>query len=204
MDARMRATTERGPRAAPRRGSKWAAPRCARGALRCSRRKGGCGTARRGAERATTSWLLAGPSPAAPDYPSRRCASRRPIFAPTGRRPRARETLVVSVDAYLGVAGKAVVGCAPAATYAAPRSAGLRRLRVALRRRAGHTLFELRAQRRCAAASRPREGKFVWPPSRPEHRRAAGRRPAAAFERRRIPGRGLASLGLGMHDGASR
>jgi hypothetical protein len=89
------AMTERGPRAVPRSGSECAAPRCARGALRCSRHKGGCGTARRGAERATTSWLLAGPSPAAPDFPLRRCASRRPIFAPAGYRPRAVETLVV-------------------------------------------------------------------------------------------------------------
>jgi hypothetical protein len=102
-------------------------------------------------------------------------------------------TLVAFDDARCGGAGKAGGGCAPAETYAAPRSAGLRRLRVALRRRAGHTLFELRAQRRCAAASRPREGEFVWPPSPPEHRWAAGLRRAVAFERRRIPAHGLAS-----------
>jgi hypothetical protein len=191
----MRATTERGPRAAPRRGSKWAAPRCARGALRCSRRKGGCGTARRGAERATTSWLLAGPSPAAPDYPSRRCASRRPILAPTGRRPRAREPLVVSVDAYLGVAGKAVVGCAPAATYAAPRSAGRRGLRVALRRRVGHTLFELRAQRRCDSSVAPARGRVcvaALAARAPQGTLRAAQ--GAAFERRRTPAPGFATL----------
>ena len=48
MQASLRralATTERGPRAVPRRGSECAAPRCARGALRCSFREGGCGTA---------------------------------------------------------------------------------------------------------------------------------------------------------------
>src|SRR5687768_14760934 len=57
---------------------------------------------------------------------------------------------------------------------AALRSAGPGGLHVALRRRVGHTLVEHRAQRRCAAASRRREGEFVWPPSRPEHRKAVG------------------------------
>jgi len=105
------ATTERGPRAVPRRGSDCAAPRCARGSLRCSLREGGCDAARSGAERATASWLLAGPPPAAPDFPSLRCAPRRPRFAPTGYRPRAmrrsgcssRNTSVVLAKPWSGV-----------------------------------------------------------------------------------------------------
>ena len=50
--------------------------------------------------------------------------------------------------------------------YEAPRSAGLRGLPVALRRRDGEE-FELRAQWRRAAASRPCEGEFRSPPRRP-------------------------------------
>ena len=134
-----------------------------------------------------------------------------PQVAATGYRPPRSTTGGVLRACHHG-AGKAVVGCASAATYAAPRSAGPRGASVdeqestadscspheparhAGRTVVGHTLFEHRAQRRCAAASRPREGEFVWPPSRPEHLREPGRRPGAASERRRIPARGFASL----------
>ena len=78
-------------RAVPGSGSCCRGRRCAPTALRCSRHKGGCDAARSGAERATASWLLAGPSPAAPDFPLRRSASRRATsrrhrVPPTARR----------------------------------------------------------------------------------------------------------------------
>ena len=118
---------------------------------------------------------------------------------PPGTAHRA-ETLVVLAHAGHGRAGKAVGGCAPAATYAAPRSAGLRGLRVALRRRVCHTLFELRAQRRCGSSVAPARGRVcvaALAARAPQGtlREAEG----AAFERRRIPGRGFASLGRSMH-----
>ena len=198
----LRTMTERGPRAVPRRGSDWAAPRFARGSLRCSRHKGGCDAARSGAERATASWLLAGPSPAAPDFPSLHCAPRRPRFAPTGHRPRAHDALVVFLDKDLGGAGKAVVGCASAATYAAPRSAGLRGLRVALRRRVGHTLVEHRAQRRCESSVAPARGRVcvaALAARAPQGTLRAAE--GAASERRRAPGRGFASRSVSMRFG---
>ena len=98
------------------------------------------------------------------------------------------------------VPGKAAAGYAPAATYAAPRSVGLRGLRVGMRRRAGHTLFEHRAQRRCESSVAPARGRVcvaALAARAPQGtlREAGG----AAFERRRIPGRGFAALGRSMH-----
>jgi len=187
-----RAQTELGPRAAFRLGSECAAPRCARGPLRCSRRKGGCGTAVAALNAPRPHGVLAGPSPAAPDCPLRRCASRRPTFALAECRPRACDALFPSSNNTL-VPSKAGVGCAPAATYAAPRSAGLRGSRVAVRRRVGHTLFEFRAQRRCVSSVAPARGRVCV--AALAARAPQGSRPegtAAAFERRRIPGRGFA------------
>jgi len=189
------AATEHGPRAVPRSGSKCAAPRCARGSLRCSRHKGGCGTAVRSAERAAdftasspvrrqrrrtppcVAALLAGPH--SPEQGT--------ALGPNGRSCCSSKNTVVP--------RKAVVGCAPAATYAAPRSAGLRGLRVAQRRRVGHTLFELRAQRRCASSVAPARGRAcvaALAARAPQGTLRAAE--GAAFERRRIPGRGFASL----------
>ena len=104
-------------------------------------------------------------------------------------------TLAACIDPCLDSAGKAVGGCAPAATYAAPRSAGLRGLRVALRRRVCHTLFELRAQRRCGSSVAPARGRVcvaALAARAPQGSRSAAQ--AAAFERRRIPAHGFASL----------
>jgi hypothetical protein len=179
-----RALTERGPRAVPRSGSECAAPRCARGALRCSRHKGGCGTARRGAERATTSWLLAGPSPAAPDFPLRRCASRRPIFAPAGYRPRAIDALGLFVDACRGggeqsrgrvCAGSDICGAEERKTHGRARSA-LRHL----------------TRRDCLSATTAGSAaSFAAGRAAEHHREPLAQRGAAASERRRIPGRGF-------------
>jgi len=72
---------------------------------------------RRGAGRAATSRLLAGAAPAAPHSPLLCCASRPPIFAPTGYRPRAHEALRLCDNECRGGVGNAVVGCAPAATW---------------------------------------------------------------------------------------
>ncbi|MCG3189138.1 MAG: hypothetical protein LKCHEGNO_01411 [Burkholderiaceae bacterium] len=118
-----------------------------------------------------------------------------PHKSPTPGTAHRAVTLMVLVDACHGGAGKAVVGCAPAATYAAPRSGGLRGLRVALRRRVGHTLFELRAQRRCASSVAPARGRVcvaALAARAPQGTLRAAE--GAAFERRRIPGRGFATL----------
>ncbi len=116
-----------------------------------------------------------------------------PHKSPTpGTTHRAR-TLAVFGDVCRSGAGKAAGGYAPAATYATPRSAGLRGLRVALRRRAGHTLFEHRAQRRCASSVAPARGRVcvaALAARAPQGSRSEAE--AAAFERRRIPGRGFA------------
>jgi len=119
-----------------------------------------------------------------------------PHKSPTPGTAHRAEALVVFHDACHGGASKAVVGCAPAATYAAPRSAGRRGSRVALRRRVGHTLFELRAQRRCASSVAPARGRVcvaALAARAPQGTLRAAE--GAAFERRRIPGRGFASLG---------
>ena len=105
-------------------GLRCAAPRCARGSLRCSRRKGGCGTARA----ALNAPRLHGSSPV------RRLRRRTPPASlrfspahirPNGVPPRAMRRTWLFVEERLSGAGKAVVGCTPAATCAAPSSAGL-------------------------------------------------------------------------------
>src|SRR5262249_7782822 len=128
-----------------------------------------------------------GPSPAAPDFPSRRCASRRPIFASTGYRPRACDALVVFVEACLRGAGKAVVGCAPAATYAAPSSAELM---------AACAQRTLRPHARCDCSSAANEvsvASFATGHEIEQRREPLAQRGAAASERRRTPERGFAS-----------
>jgi len=129
--------------------------------------------------------------------PSSRLAFSPPHKSPPPGTARRAAALVVLVDTCHGGAGKAAAGCAPAATYAAPRSAGLRGLRVALRRRVGHTLFELRAQRRCASSVAPARGRVcvaALAARAPQGSRSEAE--AAAFERRRTPGRGFATHAL--------
>jgi len=193
------ATTERGPRAVPRLGSECAAPRCARGSLRCSRHEGGCGTAVRGAERAAN---LTASSPVR--RLRRRTSPRVAALLAGPHSPRQgtalgpHETLVFFDEERWGALAK-------------PRS-GVRRQRHERRRAAQPDEGNRVARKRGATASM----------SSSEHRRAAQQRAGhararggaalggraaqgtrsaaegAAPERRRIPGRGFASLGLGM------
>ena len=182
----LHAMTEPGPGAVPRRGSDCAAPRCARGSLRCSLREGGCDAARSGAGRAIASWLLAGPSPAATDFPSLHCAPRRPRFAPTGYRPRARETLLVRLDKHLGAAGKAVVGCASAATLCGAEE---RRAHGRARTRALQHL----TRRDCSSAANAVSVASFAAGHEIEHRKGVvAKATTAVHERRRIPARGFA------------
>jgi len=108
---------------------------------------------------------------------------------PPGTAHRA-ETLVVRVDAYHGGAGKAVVGCAPAATLRGAEErraeAGARAARASISD--SPRLSERNDRRECsefrgAASDRAPEGIL---------REAED----AVHERRRIPGRGFASLRL--------
>src|SRR5207344_62431 len=99
--------------------------------------------------------------------------------------PRAA-TLVVFADEGHSGARKAVGGCASAATYAAPRSAGL----VAARASAHRVL----TRRDCSSAANAVSAASFATGHETEHRREPGaQRRAAAFERRRIPARGFAS-----------
>jgi hypothetical protein len=107
-----------------------------------------------------------------------------PQVAHPGRRP-PRSTTEVFVDASHGVAGKAVVGCAPAATSAAPRTAD----RMAAR--AQRALQPLTRVDCSSATNEVSEASFDAGHAI-EDRRGAGRRPAAAAERRCMPGRGFA------------
>jgi hypothetical protein len=99
-------------------------------------------------------------------------------------------TLVFFDDACHGAARKAVVGCAPAATYAGPRSGGFGRLPAA--KRAGEDCLSTERsgaaqQRRCRARARSAAAFRIRAPQG-TLRAAEG----AASEHRRIPGRGFA------------
>jgi len=99
-------------------------------------------------------------------------------------------TLVVLVDACHGGAGKAGVGCAPAATL---RGAEQRRAHGRARAARASTSDSRRLSER---SERSERSEFRRGPC---DRAAQGSRPAgptAVHERRRIPGRGFASLGL--------
>jgi hypothetical protein len=93
-------------------------------------------------------------------------------------------------DECLGAAGKAVGGCAPAATYAALRNAGLVAARVSAHRSSDSSRLSERSER--SERSEFRDGPRDRVPQG-TLREAKG----VAFERRRIPARGFASLGLG-------
>jgi hypothetical protein len=107
-----------------------------------------------------------------------------PHKSPTpGTAPRAA-SLVVFVARHSG-AGKAVGGCASAATYAAPRSAGLVAARVSAHR--------VLTRRDCPSAANAVSVASFATGHETEHRREpAAQRRAAAFERRRIPTCGFA------------
>jgi hypothetical protein len=111
-----------------------------------------------------------------------------PQVAHTGYRP-PRSTTEVLVDEYLGASGKAVVGCASAATLCgAEDRRAHRRARASTsdsRRLFEHSERSERSEFRRGPCDRGPQG------SRP-----AG--PTAAHERRRTPGRGFASLSGGM------
>jgi len=93
---------------------------------------------------------------------------------------------------YLGASGKAVVGCASAATYAAPRTAE----RVAAR--AQRALQHLTRRDCPSAANEVSEASFPAGHAIEDRREPLAQRGAAAFERRRTSGRGFASLDLCM------
>jgi hypothetical protein len=98
-----------------------------------------------------------------------------------------RAGMFVLFDACHGGAGKAAGGCASAATYAAPRSAGL----VAARASA----LRLLTRRDCSSAANAVSVASFATGHEAEHRREpVAQRRAAAFERRRIPARGFATL----------
>src|SRR5687768_6863309 len=69
-----------------------------------------------GAERAAASWLLAGPSPAGAGLPLVPLRSSPRHKSPTPDTAHRAAPLVVFIDVCHGGAGKAAVGCAPAAT----------------------------------------------------------------------------------------
>jgi hypothetical protein len=198
------ATSERGPRAVPRQGlarrggryPEWA-PAVAVGAarrLRCGARgtRAAAMPLASGAERAAASWLLAGPSPDGAGLPLVPLRSSPRHKSPTPDTAHRAETLVVRIDENLGGAGKAAVGCASAATLCG-----------AEHRRA-------RGRARAARASTS-DSRRLFEHSERSERREFRRGPCdrgaegirseaedAVHERRRIPGRGFASLGLCM------
>jgi hypothetical protein len=97
------------------------------------------------------------------------------------------DTLVV-FDAEHSGAGKAEGGGAPAATYAAPRSADLMAARA-------QRALRLPTRRDCSSATTAGSGaSFSAGHEIEHHREPFAKRRAAASERRRIPARGFASL----------
>ncbi len=110
-----------------------------------------------------------------------------PHKSPTPGTAHRAATLVLFVEGH-GGAGKAVGGCASAATYAAPRSAEL------MAARAQRALRPL-TRRDCLSATTAGSEASFSAGHEIEHRREPlAQRGAAAFERRRIPARGFASL----------
>jgi hypothetical protein len=117
--------------------------------------------------------------------PALRCSS--PQKSPPPGTARREAPLVVFDDKDLGGAGKAVGGCVPAATYAAPRSAGLVAARVSAHR--------LLTRRDCSSAANEVSVASFATGHENEHRREPeAKRRAAASERRRTPACGFATL----------
>jgi hypothetical protein len=142
-----------------------------------------------GAERAAASWLLADPSPGGAGLPLVLLRSSPRHKSPTPDTAHRAERLVVHVEENLGGAGKAVVGCATAATLCGAEH----------RRAHGRA----RAARASTSDSRrlfEHNERSEWSEFRrgPCDREAEGSRtagPTAVHERRRTPGRGFALLG---------
>ena len=109
-----------------------------------------------------------------------------PHKSPTPGTAHRAAKFVVFVDNSHSGAGKVVDGCATAATYAAPRSAGL----VAARASAHRVL----TRRDCSsAANAVSVASFATGHEAEHHRGPFAQRRAAASERRRIPTHGFAS-----------
>ena len=105
--------------------------------------------------------------------------------------------LAACIDPCHGGAGKAVGGCAPAATDAAPRSAE----RVAARVSAQRPL----TRRECLSATTAgSEASFATGHAIEHRREPCAQRRAAASERRRMPARGFASRKSGHRAGRLR
>jgi hypothetical protein len=104
---------------------------------------------------------------------------------PPGTAHRA-ETLVVLAHAGHGRAGKAVGGCAPAATYAAPRS------EEGMAARAQRAHRPLTCRDCLSATTAGSEASFSAGHAIEHRREPCAQRRAAASERRRIPARGFA------------
>ena len=182
--------TVRGPSAVPRRGLArrggrypvWA-PTVAVGAarrLRCDaqRTRAAAMPLASGAERAAASWLLAGPSPGGAGLPLVPLRSSPRHKAPTPDTAHRAAPLVVFFDACHAGAGKAVVGCASAATLCGAEH----------RRARGRA----RAARASTSDSR-RLFEHSERSERSEFRRGPCDRGAqGSRQRRRIPGRGFA------------
>ena len=172
-------------RAVPGIGSYWVGRRYAPTSLRCSHHEGGCGTARRGAERATTSWLLAGPALQGRTSPCAAALLAAPQVAHPGYRPPRGTPRGVGRRTSRCI-GKAVVGCASAATLC-----GAEHRRARGRARAARASTS-DSRRLFEHSERSERSEFRRGPCdrEPEGSRPAGS--TAAHERRRIPGRGFA------------
>ena len=192
MQASLRralATTERGPRAVPRRGSDCAAPPFRRGSLRCSFREGGCGTA----VAALNAPQLHGSSPVRRQRrrtaPLSTALLAGPYSPRRGTAPGPARRLWLSSTNTSVVLAKPWSGVRRQRHCAALRSAGLvaARAQRALRASDSPRLFE-------RSGRRPRS-EFLGGPRDRAPQGIRPLRPGAAHERRRIPGRGFASLG---------
>jgi hypothetical protein len=110
-----------------------------------------------------------------------------PQKSPTPDTARRAATPVVFHDENLGAPGKAVGGCASAATYAAPRNAGLVAARVSAHR--------VLTRRDCPSEeSAANVASFATGHETEYRREPFAQRRAAASERRRTPARGFAAL----------
>jgi hypothetical protein len=119
--------------------------------------------------------------------PSLALRSSPPQKSPPPGTTRRAAPLMVFADSGLGAAGKDAGGCASAATYAAPRNAGLAAARVSALR--GLT------RRDCSSATNAvSEASFATGRETEYRGEPFAQRRAAASERRRIPTRGFDSL----------
>jgi hypothetical protein len=134
---------------------------------------------------------LHGSSPVLPYRAGLPLASLRfspPHKSPTPGTAHRAAPLMACVDENLGASGESVGGCAPAATYAAPRSAEL------MAERAQRAL-RLHTRRDCSSeANEVSVASFATGHEIEHHREPLAQRGAAASERRRIPACGFASL----------